>query len=63
MANASIKTPNQDGRSKTPRRKTPLNAETSDNDYNFSYTGNDGRQHIMPNFIPTHDPDNGRSFI
>ena len=60
MANASIKTPNQDGRSKTPRRKTPLNAETSDNDYNFSYTGNDGRQHIMPNFIPTHDPDNGR---
>jgi hypothetical protein len=51
MANASIKTPNQDGRSKTPRRKTPLNAETSDNDYNFSYTGNDGRQHIMPNFI------------
>ena len=45
-----------------PRRKTPLNADTNESDTNFSYTGNDGRRHIMPNFIPAYDPGNGRKY-
>jgi hypothetical protein len=57
-----MKTPQQDNRARTPRRKTPLNADTNESETNFSYTGNDGRQHIMPNFIPTYDPETGRKY-
>jgi hypothetical protein len=46
IANSAMKTPNQDNRARTPRRKTPLNADTNESDTNFSYTGNDGRQHV-----------------
>jgi len=35
---------------------------TTESETNFSYTGNDGRQHIMPNFIPTYDPESGRKY-
>jgi hypothetical protein len=60
VANTVTKKSNQDNRSRTPRRKTPLNAETNESETNFRYTGNNGRQHIMPNFIPTYDPETGR---
>ena len=62
IANSAMKTPNQDNRARTPRRKTPLNTDTNESETNFSYTGNDGRQHVMPNFIPTYDPDTGRKY-
>ena len=62
VANTSLKTPNQDSRPRTPRRKIPLNAESNESETNFSYTGNDGRQHIMPNFIPTYNQESGRKY-
>ncbi len=51
---------NGDSRARTPRRKTPLNAEQQESENEFNYTGNDGRTHIMPTFIPIYDPENGR---
>ena len=58
--NSTTRNMNSDSRARTPRRKTPLNAEQQESENEFNYTGNDGRTHIMPTFIPIYDPENGR---
>jgi len=52
-------------RNTTPRRKVPLNADqnaNSDADSEISYTGVDGRVHIMPRWIPLFDQASGRRY-
>ena len=59
------KTSDSTSRQPTPRKKILLNVEQhniSDADSEFSYTGVDGRKHIMPRWIPIFDQSSGRRY-